>query len=643
MRGEERTMHDRPGHDESGERGSALIIAVLITVILSLLGISYMLMAQTENTIAENERNAATALYVAEAGARLAVNWFNDPSSTGWLVPTTGQVDRTVRLLDTDNNPATARVLAVSGDVTKPFYKDAAATPSTLFDRPYRSAMGDTFMGIETGTDADPNNATRGPDLVINQSHLDTINTALFTNFPSPSLSARITRIEVYSPPIVSIGGSNTRMGIATVKVSAGVFIFPGTAQQRQVATRIVKAVVNEIPIPGPGGPLQSCADLNYNGNFQIHWGAGGSQTSANLGLTSGNFDLKAATGLPYALNDPNTYYSDPAATPPYNLARWALLHTNQNIDDPWFKFLAGGAFVSTTYPGTYVPACVSTDAQPCKFDPSHATTDDHSNLFQNTPMNCPTFDYNLWKSIAQSGNKNTYFFKSAGGGNFQLDGTGTSQDFTTWSNARKGLLFFDTTDGNVPVFGSNLTPAINIASATSWWSQGMIYLNATDFGTQGAGSSGTTQTVVPPGEPGDASGFVNLDYPGSYTGNYTIKDGTVRFHSFQDPDTLEWFCTDASQCDSTAQTASTTGPVRDNLGLPFRDNVLFDGVFYTSGTYTTKGNANYFGSVIANSGVLDGGGTPAFWFDERLIKGGWPPKGLGLPRVVVSAWQTDL
>ncbi len=97
---------------QNNERGSALIIAVLITVIMSLLGISYMMMGQTENIIAENEENAAIALYVAQSGARLAVNWLNDPSSTGYLVPTTGQVDRSLRLLDTDNNPATPRVLA---------------------------------------------------------------------------------------------------------------------------------------------------------------------------------------------------------------------------------------------------------------------------------------------------------------------------------------------------------------------------------------------------------------------------------------------------------------------------------------------------------------------------------------------------
>src|SRR5262245_8573961 len=89
----------RSRHDEGGQ-GSSPTIGTLVTAILALLGLSYLMMAQTENTIAENERNAATAMYVAEAGARLVVSWFNDPTSTGYLVPTVGNVDRTLRVFD---------------------------------------------------------------------------------------------------------------------------------------------------------------------------------------------------------------------------------------------------------------------------------------------------------------------------------------------------------------------------------------------------------------------------------------------------------------------------------------------------------------------------------------------------------------
>src|SRR3989449_10438407 len=109
-------MDGREVQSGNGEQGSALIIATLVTVILALLGLSYLMMAQTESTIAENGRNAATAMYVAEAGARLVINWFNDPTATGYLVPTTGNVDRTLRVFDHDNNPGTARVQAISAN-----------------------------------------------------------------------------------------------------------------------------------------------------------------------------------------------------------------------------------------------------------------------------------------------------------------------------------------------------------------------------------------------------------------------------------------------------------------------------------------------------------------------------------------------
>jgi Tfp pilus assembly protein PilX len=612
------------------EEGSALIIAVLVTVILALLGLSYLMMAQTESTIAENERNAATALYVAEAGARLAVNWFNDPSSTGYLVPTTGQIDRTQRVLDHDNNTATARVQAVAADATKPLYKDATVTPSAIFDRPYRSALGDTFLGVETGTDA--GFPTNGPDVIVSSSHLTTINNALFPNFPSANLRARISRIELYQPPIVSIGGAATRMGIATVKVTAGVFIYPGTADERQIATRVVKAVVNELPIPGPGGPLQSCANLVYNGNFQIHWGTGSSIGTADLGLTSGNATNKARTGMPYAMNDPTTY-----AAGADSLATWAANHNGQNIDDPWFRFIAGGALQNIGFAPT--PG----DPQPWHSASPGSTTDDLSNLFQNTVINCPTFDYALWKSIAQSGNKNNFYYTyDTATTNFKLDGTGTAVTMEAATNGRTGIFFFDTYDGTAP-YGlytdtyptTNLTPAVDMSNGWAG-AQGFIYMNSKQWASTGAGGSGTLRTIIPPGEPGDGSGWVNINYPTSITGDFRISNGVAQPQSFVDLSGNTW-CVDMSPCPG----AGTL--MKDNYGLPFNDTFVMDGVFYNSGTFSAKGNAKFFGSMIAQQGVLDGGGTPELYFDESLIKGNWPRKGMNLPRVVISAWQTDL
>ena len=605
-----------------GEEGSTLILATLVTAILSLLGLSYLMMARTENTIAGNGRNSAVALYVAEAGARLAVGWFNTPTSTGYLVPAAADVDRTKRVFDHDGDGATVRVLAVSGNSTKPLYKDSAYTASPILDRPYRSALADTFLGIETGSDPDPSFADKGPDLIVGSTHLDTINDTLFPNYPSPFLRARIARLEIYAPPIVSISSVPTRMGIATVKVTAGVFIYPGTASERQIATRIVKAVVNEIPVPGPAGPLQSCTTMDYDAEFAIHWGTGSAMGNADI---PNNVNGKCNSGLPYALNDPFTYINGGT-----NLASWAATHNGASIEDPWFKYIAGGA----------IDEAINSNPQPWQWRAGTPLADEHSNLFQHTVINCPTFDYNLWKSIAQSGLKNNYYYKHAGGTNFTLDGTGAAASFESITNGRTGIMFFDTTDGVRPdVAGSNLTPTIAISGA-GWNTAGLLYLNAATFRT--TGGAGTTRTVIPPGEPGNDSGFVNLTYPGTLTGRYTISDGAANLQTFQDPETGDWHCTDASVCNATTR-SQAGAPVKDNYGLPFQATIAMYGIMYSAGVIEIQGNADFFGSVVVQRGIVHGGGNSGFFFDERLVKGEWPPKGMSIPRVVVSSWQTDL
>ncbi|OLD64902.1 MAG: hypothetical protein AUI47_03845 [Acidobacteria bacterium 13_1_40CM_2_68_5] len=644
MMKEASSMTPKQDPGRAGEQGSALIIATLVSVILALLGLSYLMMAQTESTIAENERNSATAMYVAEAGTRLAVNWFNDPSSTGYLVPTSAQVDRTLRVFDHDANPGTARVQAVAGDCTRPLYKDAVCTTSPILDRPYRSDLANTYIGVETGFDGAFPNA--GPDLVVSAAHLATINAALFPNFPKVDLRARITRIEIYAPPSATIGGTTTRLGIATVKVTSGLFIYPGSADERQVATRVVKAVINEIPVPGPVGPLQSCADLSYTGSFEIHWGTGSALAGANI---PGNLDNKVPSSIPYALNDPGTYYTD--ATP-HNLATWAAdpAITGAAVEDPWFKFIAGGTIAGMpnsnpqpypmTFPGGTYPY------------PGNGTSY-HTNVFQNTVINCPAFDYNLWKSIAQGGNRGNYYYSWSSADQFQQDGAGTPVTMGAATTGKSGIFFFDTRDG-LPPRGlytdawptTNLTPGISYSSSDWNGMQGFTYLNTATFQTTGAGSIGITRTIFPPGEPQDASGFVNLQYPGTLTGTYTVRGngvtGTAAPASFVDPATGNRYCVDAATCTTASWTASAT-PVRDDTGLPFQTDVVLDGVMYNSGTFTASGNAVYFGSFVAQQGVLDGAGNPAFYFDESLVKGNWPRKGMNMPRVIVSSWQTGL
>ncbi|HEU4400990.1 MAG TPA: hypothetical protein VFT43_02680, partial [Candidatus Polarisedimenticolia bacterium] len=351
------------------------------------------------------------------------------------------------------------------------------------------------------------------------------------------------------------------------------------------------------------------------------------------------------ATGVPWAVNDPFNYWTSGGN----NLVSWATAHDTQQLEDPWLRFVAGGPITSAP----------NTNPQPWPFAGLPGDEQrDHSNLFQNTVINCPTFSYSLWKSIAQSGNKNNYYYAyDSGSTNFRLDGTGPLQSFQQATDGKSGVFFFDTDDGTQPRGlytdtspTTNLTPAINIAANSGWQGvSGFVFLNAKQFATTGAGTLGGLQWIVPPGEPGDSStNYVNLRYPSGagtvLTDPVTISQTTTRFQNIQTyPPNGEWYCTDALNGVCGAGAVTNGAPRKDDYGAPFQDTVVLNGVLYISGVFSVQGNANYYGSLVAQQGVLDGAGTPGFYFDERLIKNAWPPKGLNIPRVIVTAWQTDL
>lgn len=56
-----------------GQRGMVLILAVLVMLALSVLGLAFLMTAQTEDTIAANYRNQTAAFYAAEAGVESGV------------------------------------------------------------------------------------------------------------------------------------------------------------------------------------------------------------------------------------------------------------------------------------------------------------------------------------------------------------------------------------------------------------------------------------------------------------------------------------------------------------------------------------------------------------------------------------------
>src|SRR6058998_3163954 len=65
--------------NRSSSRGSALLVSLMVIVGLSLLGLGFVAISETESAIAKNQQNALQTQAVAEAGARMVVEWFQDP------------------------------------------------------------------------------------------------------------------------------------------------------------------------------------------------------------------------------------------------------------------------------------------------------------------------------------------------------------------------------------------------------------------------------------------------------------------------------------------------------------------------------------------------------------------------------------
>src|SRR5947209_6240486 len=63
-----------------GRRGSALLVSLMVIVGLSLLGLGFVAISETETAIARNQQASLQTQAIAEAGVRLAIEWFQNPT-----------------------------------------------------------------------------------------------------------------------------------------------------------------------------------------------------------------------------------------------------------------------------------------------------------------------------------------------------------------------------------------------------------------------------------------------------------------------------------------------------------------------------------------------------------------------------------
>lgn len=631
-RGPEREAHGPNRPQRSGQRGSALVIAILVSVILALLGISFLLMGETEARIALNEKRSAQALHLAEAGARAVKRWFDHPGdSLGF--PPANAVDRTLRRIVDETDPyEPSAALPADGVIgSRPYYKQGVDLDSDgqddLFDRPYRPGALHALMGTE-----------EGPDLRIDEdgpvarAFLDDLTRAVASGFPHEGggVYARIARIDLFAPPYVEVAGTWNRYGLATVKVLARIYA-PAPEGERVVAEREVEAVFSETPYHGPRGPLHSCDSLTFTSSavdLALHWGVATAVRFGKLSLGP------APTFEPVRIREslPREAPTTPGVDPLWNAVDDDAFEDFRNaidgaaVEDPWFRFTCGELLLGA-------PA----GAQPWPTDPAPppgsapASCCDHSGIAQEVPfVTCPEYDYKIWKLVASSGERDVHYFVWAGGEEFRENGTGPALDFESATHEQEGVFFFETQDNLPPAdldgdgLLDNLTPAVRVDS-DGWRFRGVIYLNAVSFQIDSVPAG--TASLRAPGEPfqdADQNGrydpgeaWINLDYPATLAGSF-----------------------DADQSDAYGGSV-----MRNQRGPELSTPVSLEGILYTSGSFEATGNGVIYGSVIALGGVtqaVEDGSLPTpqlYW--NASIADDWPPAGWELPRTVVTGWKT--
>lgn len=745
-----------------GNRGSALLVTLMVMAGLSLLGLAFVSISETENTISVNERNYTQTLAVAEAGARVVLEWFQDPT---WALA------QELMPLN-DNAYKNERIVTDPGGSYPAYTGRYKSDGGMLCDKPFKPKPVNRFYGTDNAADA---------DIYLNSTNasafLTEFNRKLFPNMEN----GQITEILIYAPPI--IGGtvnadgfweSGTRYGLATIKVTAE--LRRGT---NTVAKRWVKLVVSEWPFPGPQGPVQSNANISTGGNFGVHWGRMTSDEQMDVkrpfvGLPWFSSADSIAFEHGYFTAGQDHYGSPNDATDFRKQHDWLYQISGIALEDPWFQVRAKTDIIN---PIASDVAYGNNQPHPFKYDnvandvvgtTAGTNFTGWSNWFQHQSYNdgawppadhrmviFPKIDYEFWKNIAMSGSQTSsgvHYLRWVSGENY-TDGVET-KSFGQWVNtaratnpAKSGFYFFDSRNGLNPQ-GSGapgiLAPPIDLNSSddgSTLQMKGFIYLNTETYGSTGIGGpnayynfpgepyrdvghwklntartayeldgagdkipigagdgefsfgdvndnkrldvfiegpftvtrpNGTSVVVYRPKPYSDGCAvgtacsephepYLNLIYPTETVSGVLIADACCAGGGAPNGITVGWQAPGSvTKLPTKKNTAGTAPQVCDATLTPDPDcthngwnkdgpltynfgNVspILDGVLYNEGDYDTQGNAAYFGSILINGDIL-GTGTPEVWFDEFLVKGGWQDKFKDMPRVYVTAHETD-
>lgn len=251
-------------------KGSALLVTLLIMVILTLTGISFLFMADTENKISNNYYLAMRALLAAQSGVYMVNSWFNYAKDTLTLLPSANDIQFNPRQNTSD------------GTNSNTLYKWGCQAPNAncssykLFDRPfiginYTPTVYQRFFGT-----------SQNPDILISYknnksvNYLNNLNTLLLGSATGP---IRISEIKLYSPPVSPYADDptdtrNTPYGICTAEITAETVRRDSSGNVAEVlSTRRVRGIITDVNFAIAGVAFDVDGIINQNGAVRVWWG----------------------------------------------------------------------------------------------------------------------------------------------------------------------------------------------------------------------------------------------------------------------------------------------------------------------------------------------------------------------------------
>lgn len=272
------------------QKGSALLVTLMVMAGLSLLGLGFVAISETESAISVNDRNYVQAQAAAETGVRTVIEWLQDApwSSDAGILPQNTVDFKTQRS-------------SQDGAIID-YYKPVGS--QVLFDVPFKPGRTDRFLG------ADPDHADvwiadtfpNGTANAKGKDFLDKLSAKIFYTPANATEKLRISDIRVFAPPIPGVlpeqyangyyDTTNARYGVATIRVTAQKLVNTGGSNWVVRAERSVRAVVAETPFPTVDGAIETAGSLVGQGSFRVYWGKVLSEKSMAL--------KRAASGMPW-------------------------------------------------------------------------------------------------------------------------------------------------------------------------------------------------------------------------------------------------------------------------------------------------------------------------------------------------------